>query len=60
MYGEYEALIDIRTLNLIEGTMPTRALSLILEWAREHQAELIENWNLCERNQQPRKIQPLP
>lgn len=59
LYAEYEVLMDIRTLEVIEGGMPRRALALVLEWAQEHRNELIEDWQLCERNQMPKKIQPL-
>jgi hypothetical protein len=60
LYAEHEAVIDIHTLEIMEGGMPRRALALVLEWAQEHRVELMENWQLCERNQLPRKIQPLP
>ena len=59
LYAEHEALIDIGTLKVIEGDLPRRALGLVLEWAREHRQELMEDWELCSRNQHPRKIQPL-
>src|SRR5579863_4956597 len=59
LYAEDEALIDIRTLELIGGGLPKRALTLVLEWAVEHQAELIEDWNLCAHMQTPKKIAPL-
>jgi hypothetical protein len=60
LYAEDEALIDIRTLEVIQGTMPRRALALVLEWAQEHRTELMEDWTLCKHNQTPKKIQPLP
>ena len=60
LYAEHAVLIDIRTLDVLEGEMPRRALALILEWAQEHRAELMEDWELCARNQQPNKIRPLP
>tara|TARA_B110000091_G_C13679156_1_gene417126 strand:- start:36 stop:296 length:261 start_codon:yes stop_codon:yes gene_type:complete len=59
LYAEYEVLIDIRTLEVMKGTMPRRALSLVLEWASQHRNELVEDWNLCEQNQSPKKISPL-
>jgi hypothetical protein len=59
LYAEYEVLIDIHTLEIMEGGMPRRALALVLEWAQEHRPELMENWQLCERNQTPNGIQPL-
>ena len=58
-YGEYEAIINIHTLEQMEGKMPRRALSLVLDWAGLHQAELLEDWNLCEAKQQPHPIAPL-
>jgi len=60
LYAEDEALIDIRTLDVIEGQLTRRALALVLEWAQEHRAELLEDWELCVRNQPPKKIRPLP
>lgn len=59
LYAEYEAIIDIQTLNVIRGEMPRRALSLVLEWAFLHREELIRNWSLCEKRQKPKKIIPL-
>ncbi len=32
LYGEHEALIDIRTLEVIRGRLLRRALSLTIEW----------------------------
>jgi hypothetical protein len=59
LYGEYEALVSIQNLEVIKGSMPKRALSLIFDWAREHQGELLEDWELCAHNQSPKKIPPL-
>lgn len=58
-YGEFRAVIDIRTLSLIEGKLPRRALELILDWAELHQTELLEDWELCQRNEPPSTIAPL-
>lgn len=59
LYAEHEALINIRTLEVFRGELPPRALSLVLEWARGHQSELLEDWDLCVRKQHPKKIRPL-
>jgi hypothetical protein len=59
LYAEYEAMIDITTLAVIKGSMPRRALSLVLEWASQHRNELLEDWNLCDQRQSPKKIAPL-
>ncbi len=59
LYGEYEVLVNIRTLEIMKGQMPRRALSLILEWASLHRSELMEDWELCVTRQSPKKILPL-
>ena len=59
LYAEFEALIDIRTLEVIRGSLPRRALALVLEWAALHREELMEDWNLCASKQAARRIQPL-
>ena len=59
LYAEHEALIDIRMLEMVQGSLPKRALALVPEWAAEHRAELMEDWDLCSRMQAPRKIEPL-
>jgi hypothetical protein len=59
LYGEYEALIDIRELRVLRGSLPRRAMALVLEWAAEHRDELMEDWNLCVQLRTPRQIAPL-
>ena len=59
LYAEHEALIDIRTLAVIRGSLPRRALTLVREWATLHRNELMEDWRLCQANQTPRRISPL-
>ena len=53
------AVVDIATLDLTEGYLPRRAMALVLEWAQEHRAELLEDWELCTRNLAPKTIAPL-
>jgi hypothetical protein len=59
LYAEHEALIHIQTLEIIHGSLPHRAMALVLEWANEHRAELMEDWILCMNMKTPRKILPL-
>jgi hypothetical protein len=40
LYAEDEALIDIGTLQVLEGHLPRRAQALVMEWAKAHQTEL--------------------
>jgi hypothetical protein len=44
---------------IIEGVLPRRAISLVLEWAFEHREELVENWRRAERRLNLLKINPL-
>ena len=59
LYAKHEALIDIRTLDIIEGSLPRRALALVPERAQAHRTELMEDWNLCRQRQSPKTIAPL-
>ena len=59
-YGEFEATIEIRTLEIIHGQLPNRAFNLVQEWAMIHREELLEGWQRCRENAAPAKIEPLP
>jgi len=48
IYGEFLALIDIESLNIIEGDLPNRAQKLVLEWAALYQQDLLQMWNTQE------------
>lgn len=58
-YGEKRASFSINELKLIEGTLPKRVVSLVLEWAFEHRDELLENWELARTKEDIKKIKPL-
>ncbi|MDQ7029186.1 MAG: DUF4160 domain-containing protein [Ardenticatenia bacterium] len=58
-YGEHRAVIDIRTLTVIGGHLPPRALGLVVEWASQHQAELLELWERAANHQPLYKLPPL-
>lgn len=53
IYGEYVSAIDINTLKVIEGDLPNKALSLVNEWVKVNQNELIQMW-------QEQKFKQLP
>jgi hypothetical protein len=54
IYGEFEAEVVIETAELLEGRLPRRARSLVLEWAIAHRDELRD------ARTQARAGQPLP
>lgn len=58
-YGSTRCTIDLRTLGILSGNLPRRALALTLEWAAEHREALMEDWNLCAKKKTPKPIPPL-
>ncbi len=53
VYGDYLGIINIRTLEMMEGDLPPKALSMIKEWAGQHKEELLEIWETQEFKQLP-------
>jgi Domain of unknown function (DUF4160) len=58
-YGEHNASILIDSLGVMQGKLPSRVLSLVVEWASSHQDELTTNWNEMRTTGQFKKILPL-
>ena len=58
-YGDFKAVVDIQRLEIIRGSLPRRALNLVLDWAELHQQDLMEDWSLCIKHQVPNPIKPL-
>ncbi len=58
-YGEYRIEIDIRTLGTLRGSLPPKAMALVVEWATLHQHELLEQWNRARNHEALEKIKPL-
>lgn len=59
IYQEDEALVDIKTLEILQGHLPKRAKTLAIEWAIEHRDELITNWQKASDREPLDKIEPL-
>jgi len=58
-YGKEKVTVEINSLRVLEGRISPRALGLVMEWASQHQSELVRNWELAKNNQPPEKIAPL-
>ena len=58
-YGSANCAIEVRTLHVISGRLPRRAMALTLEWAAEHREALMEDWHLCATGKTPERIPPL-
>lgn len=54
IYGEHEATVAIETAEVLDGQLPRRARTLVLEWAVAHRDELGHSWELA------RAGRPLP
>ncbi|MBD1876447.1 DUF4160 domain-containing protein [Nodosilinea sp. FACHB-131] len=55
IYGEYNALVSIESLKIIEGDLPGRAQKMVTDWAAMYQQDLLKMWN----DQEFRKLPPL-
>ena len=44
IYGEFNAVFGIDSLEMIEGDLSGRAQLLVKEWAKFYQKELLEMW----------------
>lgn len=43
-YNEFRALMEIKTLNIIAGSLPARIRGLVEEWAELNQDGLMSMW----------------
>jgi hypothetical protein len=58
-YGDQSAKFSINELRLLEGELPKRITSFVLEWAFLHRDELLANWEAIEKEGNLKKIEPL-
>lgn len=58
-YGGAEVLVLIEELEVLEGTIPSKQLKMLLGWATFHQEELRENLELAKEKQELFSIEPL-
>ena len=59
LYAGEVAQIAIDSLEIIDGTLPKRALGLVRDWALAHQQELREAFDRAAALKPPGKIAPL-
>jgi hypothetical protein len=58
-YSGYKATFSIEDLRILEGELPKRVISLILEWAFLHREELKREWELAKEHKPLFWIKPL-
>jgi hypothetical protein len=44
IYGEFNGVFDVKTLEMIEGDLPGRAQRLVFDWAERYKEELEQMW----------------
>ncbi len=57
--AEYQGVIDIQALVVTGGYLPPRVLGMVIEWASQHQRELLDLWERAANNQPLYKVPPL-
>ncbi|HKS37983.1 MAG TPA: DUF4160 domain-containing protein [Verrucomicrobiae bacterium] len=59
IYNNTELVVAVDPVRVIQGDAPRRVRDMVLEWATQHQQELLEAWNRLSAAQQPNPIAPL-
>ncbi len=44
IYGEFNAVFEVATMEMIEGDLPPRAQRLVRDWAEQYKEELQRMW----------------
>ena len=58
-YREFKVSIKIDNFSILEGSLPPKALGLVIEWAALHKKELMKDWNLAQGGKKLNPIQPI-
>jgi hypothetical protein len=53
LYGEYNGVLELETLEMIEGDLPQRAVRMIIEWGTTYRKDLLEMWTTQKFKQLP-------
>ena len=59
IYGNSELVVGLWPVQIIHGDAPRRVKEMVLEWAAEHQQELMSAWNKIQWGEAPQAIEPL-
>lgn len=58
-YQDDEVVVSIPGGEVLEGEIPASKMRLLLAWVEIHKEELVADWQLASKGQQPYKIEPL-
>ena len=56
-YQGFEALIAVKTGEILQAKSPHKVASIVKEWCLNQQTELIDNWDKAQRFEALNKIQ---
>lgn len=58
-YSGKSGTFSINEVRLLEGDLPPRVVSLVIEWALIHKEELLSDWDLAMSGKKLKRIDPL-
>jgi hypothetical protein len=58
-YGEFEGVVGLNPIRLLQGNLPPRVLGLVIEWSTLYSVELNEAWRAAEKGESIPKVPPL-
>ncbi|MCL1945818.1 MAG: DUF4160 domain-containing protein [Chitinivibrionia bacterium] len=58
IYGEYEASFDLNG-DIISGNFPPKQARFVKVWAEMRQDDLLTDWSLAIKGEEPEPIEPL-
>jgi aryl carrier-like protein len=59
IYGDTELIVALDPVRIVNGDAPARMRDMVLEWATEHESELLTAWNQLVSAKQPMVVAPL-
>ena len=59
IYENSELVVNLWPLRIVAGEAPARVKQMVLEWATQHQEELLMAWNKLQSGEPPMAIEPL-
>ena len=58
-YGDSELVVNLWPVRIVAGDAPARVQRMVVEWARQHEQELLAAWHRCQIGMPPRPVAPL-
>ncbi len=55
-YGEYEASMDIKTGEIIQGSLPRPARRIAQDWLKKNRLKVLREWERMEKGETPQRI----